>query len=76
MNVGMNKPFLTMVDLKPKWGTCPQLIIHENVAPFYQNCNMFGHFIVACKRNDKLKDKVSTSGVVVVEISNTTEISN
>ena len=36
---------------------------------------MFGHLIVDCVKGEKLKDKVSSLEVVVVESSNTTEMS-
>ena len=67
MNPSMNKPFPTMADLKSKWGTWSQPLTYENEAPFCQRCNMFGHLFVDFLKGEKLKDKVSSLRVVVVE---------
>ena len=36
VNVGMDKPLLTIVDLKSKWGTWSQPLVYENATSFYQ----------------------------------------
>lgn len=66
VNVGMNKPLTITMALKIKWGAWSQIFLYKNVSPFRQNYNMFGHLVVECRRDEKLKEKVSSPGVEVV----------
>ena len=70
VNMEMDKSLPTMVDLTSKWCIESQPLIYENVAPFYQKSNSFGHLFVEWLKKEKLKSKVCSPGVEVVKTSN------